>query len=293
MDGTTATTMSMGDRVVNVNVVLRDQDRVGMPNLDAIFAMSRSGQRISLSNLARIVESRAPSSIRREKQERVIRITGDLPPGIAATQMQQRLEQTVREHLVDREGVTVRYLGEAQEIASYYGSFVFIIAAAVFLVFGLMASQFESFVDPLIIFFSIPLLFIGVIWIYKLTDQAMSMFSAVGVVALVGVVVNNGIVLVDYTNTLRARGLLVRDACLEAGRNRLRPILMTSLTTILGMLPIAFFPGQGADTIQPIGKTFVGGLTVSSLMTLFVTPVMYSVLNSRHDRKLKKEKVSV
>ncbi|MDR2102972.1 MAG: efflux RND transporter permease subunit, partial [Treponema sp.] len=196
MDGSTAATISQGDRLMNVNVMLRDEDRVGMPNLDAIFVMSRNGNRISLSNFAWIAEGRAPSSIRRENQERVIRITGDLPPGIAATQMQQRLEQTVREHLVDREGVTVRYLGEAQEIASYYGSFVFIIAAAVFLVFGLMASQFESFVDPLIIFFSIPLLFIGVIWIYKFTDQAMSMFSAVGVVALVGVVVNNGIVLV-------------------------------------------------------------------------------------------------
>jgi multidrug efflux pump subunit AcrB len=109
----------------------------------------------------------------------------------------------------------------------------------------------------------------------------------VGVVALVGIVVNNGIVLVDYTNTLRARGLLVRAACVEAGRNRLRPILMTSLTTILGMAPIAFFPGEGADTIQPIGKTFVGGLTVSSFMTLFITPALYSLLNSRHDRKKK------
>jgi multidrug efflux pump subunit AcrB len=105
----------------------------------------------------------------------------------------------------------------------------------------------------------------------------------VGVVALVGVVVNNGIVLVDYTNTLRARGLKLREACLEAGRNRLRPIMMTSLTTILAMVPIAFFPGAGAQTIQPIGQTFVGGLSVSFFMTLFVTPVMYSLLNKRKD----------
>jgi HAE1 family hydrophobic/amphiphilic exporter-1 len=284
MDGSTATTMSQGDRLINVNVMLREQDRVGMPNLDAVFVMSRNGSRISLSNVARIVENRAPSSIRREKQERVIRITGDLPPGIAATDMQSRLESTVREYLIPREGVTVRYMGEAQEIQSYFWRFVLIIATAVFLVFGVMASQFESFVDPLIIFFSIPLLFIGVIWIYKFGDEAMSMFSAVGIVALVGVVVNNGIVLVDYTNTLRSRGLSVRDACVQAGRNRLRPILMTSLTTILGMSPIAFFPGAGADTIQPIGKTFVGGLTVSSLMTLFVTPVMYMVLHGKRDK---------
>jgi multidrug efflux pump subunit AcrB len=238
--------------------------------------------------MARIVENRAPSSIRREKQERVVRITGDLPAGIAATDMQRRLEETVKQNLVSREEVSVRYLGEAQEVNTYFWRFLFIIATAIFLVFGLMASQFESFVDPLIIFFSIPLLFIGVIWIYKFTGQAMSMFSVVGIVALVGVVVNNGIVLVDYTNTLRARGMKVREACLEAGRNRLRPIMMTSLTTILGMLPIAFFPGAGADTIQPIGQTFVGGLTVSSIMTLFVTPVMYSLLNSRHDKKREK-----
>jgi HAE1 family hydrophobic/amphiphilic exporter-1 len=285
MDGNAVATFSRGDRLIDIRVMLRDEDRVGMPNLDAVFVMSRNGYRIPLSNVASIVEGRAPSSIRREKQERVIRVTGDLPPGIAATDMQRRLETTVKQYLVSREEVTVRYLGEATEIAAYYSRFIFIIAAAVFLVFGVMASQFESFVDPLIIFFSIPLLFIGVVWVFKLTNEAMSMFSAVGIIALVGVVVNNGIVLVDCTNTLRARGMKVREACLEAGRNRLRHILMTSLTTILGMLPIAFFPGAGADTIQPIGKTFVGGLTVSSVMTLFVTPVMYSILNSRHDKK--------
>jgi HAE1 family hydrophobic/amphiphilic exporter-1 len=290
MDGDNATTISggtAGDRLINVQVILRDEDRQGIPNLDAVFVMSRTGSRISLSNVARIAENRAPSSIRRENRERVVRVTGDLPQGIAATDMQRRLEETVQRYLVPREGVTVQYLGEAREIREYNRRFIFIIAVAVFLVFGLMASQFESFVDPLIIFFSIPLLFIGVIWIYKIGGQAMSVFSAVGIVALVGVVVNNGIVLVDYTNTLRARGMPVREACLEAGRNRLRPILMTSLTTILGMAPIAFFPGAGADTIQPIGKTFVGGLTVSSVMTLFVTPVVYSILNSRYDRKRK------
>jgi HAE1 family hydrophobic/amphiphilic exporter-1 len=288
MDGTTATTISQGDRLINIVVRFQGSDRQGIPNLDAVFVMGRDGSRVSLSNVAKITEGRSPTSIRRENQERMVRITGDLPQGIAATDMQRRLETTIQNRLVPREDVNIRYIGEAAEVETYNRRFIFIIGVAIFLVFGLMASQFESFVDPLIIFFSIPLLFIGVIWIYKIGNEAMSVFSAVGIVALVGVVVNNGIVLVDYTNTLRARGLLVREACLEAGRSRLRPILMTSLTTILGMLPIAFFPGAGADTIQPIGKTFVGGLTVSSLMTLFVTPVMYSVLNSRHDKKLAK-----
>ena len=281
MDGYAATTMSRGDRLIDVRVQLKDQDREGLPNLDAVFVMSRNGSRVPLSNVARIAEGRAPSSIRREKQERVVRITGNLGAGIAATEMQRRLEDVINNNLVPRQGVTIRYLGEAYEIQSYFWRYVLIIGTAIFLVFGVMASQFESFVDPLIIFFTIPMLFIGVIWIYKLTNEAMTMFSAVGIVALVGVVVNNGIVLVDYTNTLRARGMKLREACLEAGRNRLRPILMTSLTTILGMSPIAFFGGVGTDTIRPIGKTFVGGLTVSTMITLFVIPVIYSILNAR------------
>jgi HAE1 family hydrophobic/amphiphilic exporter-1 len=288
MDGETATTMSSGSRLIDVQIRLREEDRQGLPNLDAISIMSRNGTRVSLSNVARISEGRAPTSIRREKQERVIRVTGGLEPGIAVTDMQKRLIETVNQNLVRREGVTVRFLGEASDIQSYTSRYILIIVTAVFLVFGVMASQFESFVDPLIIFFSIPLLAIGVIWIYKISGEALTMFSVIGIVALVGVVVNNGIVLVDYTNTLRSRGMKVREACLEAGKRRLRPILMTSLTTILGMSPIAFFPGAGADSIQPIAKTFVGGLLVSTIMTIFVTPVMYSLLNSRHDKKKEK-----
>jgi HAE1 family hydrophobic/amphiphilic exporter-1 len=280
MDGTTAAVMTRGERLTDIDVMLREADQEGIDKLDAVFVMGQNGSRIPLSNLAHISEGRAPSSIRRENRARVIRITGELAGGIAVTEFQNLLESTIEENLVKPEGVTIRYLGEAAEVQSFMGRFGLVIFAAVFLVFGVMASQFESFVDPLIIFFSIPLLFIGVIWIYKIGNQPMSMFSAVGIVALVGVVVNNGIVLVDYTNTLIARGYALREACMEAGRSRLRPILMTSLTTILGMVPIAFFPGPGADTIQPIGKTFVGGLTVSSLMTLFLTPVLYSLLNS-------------
>ncbi|MDR0389932.1 MAG: efflux RND transporter permease subunit, partial [Spirochaetaceae bacterium] len=225
-NGTNATTILMGDQRVNVTVQLREEDRRALTDLDSIFVMGRNG-RVTLSNVARIVENRAPANIRRENQEEIIRVTGDLPLGMAATEMQKRLEETVAANFVPREGVTVRYLGEAREIEAYNRRFIFIILVAVFLVFGLMASQFESFVDPLIIFFSIPLLFIGVIWIYKIGNEPLSVFSMVGVVALVGIVVNNGIVLVDYTNTLRARGLMVRAACVEAGRSRLRPILMT------------------------------------------------------------------
>ncbi|MEN6491491.1 MAG: efflux RND transporter permease subunit, partial [Rectinema sp.] len=164
-------------------------------------------------------------------------------------------------------------------------------SVAIFLVYFVMASKFESFVVPFIIFLSIPLMLIGVVWIYKLTNDSFSLFSMIGIVALAGVVVNNGIVLVDYTNTLRARGYGLFEACSEAGRHRLRPILMSTQTTLLGIMPLALFPGEGTETIQPIAKTMFGGLLVSSIMTLFLTPVLYNLFNSRRERKnVKKER---
>lgn len=290
VSGSTVTTMSDGGGEISVRLRLREEDISAIPDLEALFLTNSSGDRIPLSSVADVYETRSPSDIDHENQQRIIHVTSDLAEGMAATEMQELVRSTVEAGLIPSEEVDVIYSGEAQDIRRFEGSFLVIIVAAIVLVFGVMASQFESFVDPFIIFFSIPLLFIGVIWIYTITGEPFSLFSAVGVVALVGIVVNNGIVLVDYTNTLRSRGMKVREACIAAGVNRLQPILMTTLTTIFGMTPLAFFPGEGAETIQPIAKTLVGGLTVSSVMTLFVTPVMYSVLNRRHDVRLEKKR---
>jgi HAE1 family hydrophobic/amphiphilic exporter-1 len=286
--GATATTMDTGDDRLDIVVTMQEEDMSSLDNINSLFVISRSGQKVFLSHVTNLVEGRSPIEINREQLERVIHVTGDLAPGIAATEFEALLQNVVTNNIAPREGVEITFGGEAQEIREFSSTFIWIILAALFLVFGVMASQFESFVDPFIIFFSIPLLAIGVVWMYRFSGEPFSLFSAVGVVALVGIVVNNGIVLVDYTNLLRARGLNVREACLEAGQNRLRPILMTSLTTILGMVPLAFFPGAGAETIQPIGKTLVGGLAVSSILTPFVTPVMYSILNRRHDKRKQK-----
>jgi HAE1 family hydrophobic/amphiphilic exporter-1 len=159
---------------------------------------------------------------------------------------------------------------------------------SVFLVFGVMASEFESFVDPFIIIFTVPFLIVGVLLLYFVTGQTLSLFTAVGLVVLVGIIVNNGIVFVDYTNLLRKRGLGIRDALIEAGGNRLRPILMTSLTTVLGLVPVAFFQGEGSTLVQPIGQTVVGGLTVGTVMTLFVIPVIYAIVNRLTERREEK-----
>ncbi|MBN1648432.1 MAG: efflux RND transporter permease subunit [Spirochaetales bacterium] len=285
VSGNTVTSMSGDSGNRDVVVSLQDSDMRNTGNIEALTVTNTAGTRIPLANVINVDKNRAPSTIEREERQRVIHVTGDLQKGLSATAMQSVVESTVRANLTPDNGVTIAYSGEVMEIRQFGGSFILIIIAAIVLVFGVMASQFESFIDPLIIFFSIPLVFIGVIWIYILTGEAFSLFSAVGAVALVGVVVNNGIVLVDYTNLLRSRGKNVHEACIEAAKNRLQPILMTTLTTILGMVPLAFFPAEGADSIQPIGKTIVGGLAVGSLMTLFVTPVMYSLVNGRKHKK--------
>jgi HAE1 family hydrophobic/amphiphilic exporter-1 len=171
---------------------------------------------------------------------------------------------------------------------TYGKNFIIIILISVFLVFGVMASQFESFLDPFIIFFTMPLLLIGVIAMNVLTGEMFSLFTAVGLVMLVGIVVNNGIVLVDYTNLMRKRGLSINEACIEAGGNRLRPILMTTLTTILALIPMSFFQGEGAELVQPIGKTVIGGLAVNTVLTLIFVPVVYSLLNGLADRRKKR-----
>ena len=158
---------------------------------------------------------------------------------------------------------------------------------------AVMASQFESFKDPFIILFTMPLSFIGVIMIYLMAGKMMNVITVIGMLVLVGTIVNNGIVLVDYTNLLRKRGYELFDACVEAARNRLRPILMSTLTTVTSLIPMAFFPGETGGMTQPIGLTVLGGLTFGSLMTLFVMPTIYYIFNVKKERKAKEKEAAL
>jgi HAE1 family hydrophobic/amphiphilic exporter-1 len=146
-----------------------------------------------------------------------------------------------------------------------------------------MASLFESFRDPFIVIFTIPLSVVGIVAIYLISGDPFNVLTLVGLLVLTGVIVNNGIILVDYTNLLRKRGYSLYEACVEAAGNRLRPILMTTLTTVLGLLPMAFFPGEGSEMVAPVGKTVLGGLSFGTLMTLFLMPTVYFVVNRRSD----------
>ena len=290
VDGVTPVTYWQDGEELDVVVQLKEQDRDSLPDLNSLFIITSSGNRIPLSNLASFEPAVGPEDIDRENEKRVVHVTADIASGTTATQVMILVEDYLDNNYIVPDGVSLSYSGEAQEISRIGGTLVIIIIAAVILVFGVMASLFESFVDPFIIFMSIPLLLIGVVFVYSLIGQSLSLFSVVGMVVLVGIVVNNGIVLVDYTNLLRHKGMPLHDACIEGARSRMRPVLMTSLTTILGMVPLGFFAADGTESIQAIGQTIVGGLMASTLLTLYVTPVVYSLVNRDRSRFAKKEK---
>ena len=285
VDGKTATRFRRDGNEYDVVVILPEEDRNEIPDLHRIFVLNSMGRRIPVSSFAALKKSTGPAAINREDQARTIHVTASLRPKVPVSQGEAQVRELIASNIVSDEGVVIDFSGDYAETMTLLKKFIVVMIIAVGLVFGVMASQFESLKDPFIIFLSIPLMLIGIILLYKLMDTPFSMFTAVGLVMLAGIVVNNGIVLVDYTNLLRKRRMNLREACIEAGKNRLRPILMTSLTTILGMVPLAFLRGEGSDLVRPIGLTLVGGMSVSTLMTLFFVPVVYFLFNKRKERR--------
>ncbi len=275
IDGVTAAVYRDRGEEYNMVVMLQPSDRASINNLDEIYVSGTNG-RVSVANFAEIVKGTGPVSIAREDQMRVIHVTADIISNTRADIMEQRIQEEIAANMIVPEGVTVSYEGSWEEIQKQTSVFIKIFILAVLLVFGVMAGTYESFKAPFINLFTIPMLTIGVAAAYVLMGQALSIMSIMGIVMLVGIVVNNGIILVDYTTLLRERGMALMDACLAAGVSRLRPVLMTSLTTILGMLPMCFDTDGQAAIVQPIALCVAGGLTSSTFITLLVIPVVYS-----------------
>jgi len=290
VDGVRATRYKASGKDYDVILILAEADRNELPKLDSIFINSQIAGRVPLSNFVSYKEGTGPLTIRRENQSRVIHVTAAAKPGTKTNTLQKRVEDLVKSKIPIEDGVIIEYGGDNAEMVKMFKRFVLICVVAIFLVFGVMASLFESFRDPFIIIFTIPLSLIGIVTIYLITNTIFNVLTAVGLLVLIGVIVNNGIVLVDYTNLLRKRGYSLNDACIEAAGNRLRPILMTTLTTILGLLPMAFFPGEGSEMVAPIGKTVFGGLSFGTLMTLFLMPTVYALINRRSDARAAKAK---
>ena len=246
-----------------------------------------AGQEVSsfrLGDVAAIEETVSLGSIQREQQRRCVTVTAEVAEGYNVTKVTAAAQTAVAG--VDLpQGITARFSGENEAIMDAMGQLLLMLGLGVLLVYLVMVAQFQSLRSPLIVMFTIPLAFTGGFLALLISGIELSVVSLIGFVMLVGVIVNNGIVLVDYINQLRLSGMERREAIVEAGVTRLRPILMTSLTTILGLVVMAFGGDAGTALMQPVALVCIGGLLYATLMTLLVVPCMYDILSRRELRK--------
>lgn len=269
-----------GDEIP-INVRLRPEDRRNLLDLDNISIKLPTGQVIPISTVISSEAGRGPTNISRVNSQRVTYITANLETGVPIGDAVGRV-QAALVGMDFPEGYSVYFGGEYEEQQKAQADFNLAIFMALALIYMVMAAQFERFLDPLIVMFSVPLALIGIAPVMLLTGTTLNMQSLMGVVMLVGIVVNNAILIVDYINLMRReKGLPLLEAVIAAGKLRLRPILMTTLTTVLGLLPLSFGIGSGGELQASLARVVIGGLTASTLITLVFIPVVYVTLTSR------------
>ncbi|MBN2049368.1 MAG: efflux RND transporter permease subunit [Spirochaetales bacterium] len=283
--GTTVTRYSTFEKDYDVLVMLREEDRNNLDRFGTLFFVNPGGSRIPVENLVEIVEDTGPLSIRREDKTRIIKVTASLTGDRPLSRVMEDIKAAMELSGPVPFGVTLRYTGSNQEMEESFRSLFMALLLAVALVYMVMASQFESLLHPLIIMFSVPFAAIGLVAGLLITGTTFSILAFLGAILLVGIVVNNAIVLVDYINQLRGVGVSLEMAIIKGGKTRLKPILMTSLTTILGLLPMALGLGTGSELRAPMGRAVVGGLTTSTLVTLILIPVLYWMVESRREKR--------
>ncbi|QDP41619.1 efflux RND transporter permease subunit [Radiobacillus deserti] len=266
----------------NVNMILPEESRNTISDVEGLNIQTPNGDYIPLESIAEFQQVQSPAELTRENQQPQVNVSSELlnrDLGSVSEDVKQILAQ-----MEFPEEYSYSIGGEAQDMAEAFSDLAVALVVSIFLVYAVMAIQFENFLTPFVIMFSMPATVVGVLGGLFITGQPLSITAFIGVIMLAGIVVNNAIVLVDYINILRARGMERQEAILEAGVSRMRPILMTTLTTILGMLPLALGYGEGAETQQPLAITVIFGLTISSIFTLFLIPVVYTYLDGLSEK---------
>lgn len=284
---TTSTTLTVGQSDYEVNVV-DERDLVDRDNLMnyefETSVQNEDGETVTethpLSDFASLKSDLSVASVSRENQQRYMTVTAATAEGYNTTLVSRQVEKLLADYEVP-DGYTVEIGGETQTIADAMGDLVLMILLAVVFIYLIMVAQFQSLLSPFIVMFTMPLAFTGGLLALWLAGQPLSVISMLGFLILAGIVVNNGIVFVDYTNQLRLAGMEKRAALLLTGKARIRPILMTALTTILAMSTMVFSKGMGAEMAQPMALVTIGGLAYATLLTLFVVPVLYDLLFRR------------
>ena len=275
----------------------------GMSSMSSMSSMSgmssasasgstQSGESVRLGDIAQLEETVSLNTINRDQQRRYITVSADVADGYNVTKVTSAAEKIIGQAELPQ-GVTAAFQGENEAIMDAIRQLLLMLLLGIVLVYLVMVAQFQSLRSPLIVMFTIPLAFTGGFLALLLAGVEVSVISLIGFVMLVGVIVNNGIVLVDYINQLRLEGMGRREAIIEAGVTRLRPILMTSLTTILGLIVMAFGNNVGTALMQPVALVCIGGLLYATLMTLLVVPCMYDILSRRDLRKVDEEELKL
>jgi CzcA family heavy metal efflux pump len=276
--------------VYNILVRLSEDYRSNIEDLKNIVIATSGGQQVLLGNIATIEKASSPVQIDRKYQQRLVEVTSNVSGrdlGSVANDIRARVAK-----MTIPPGFEVTLTGNVEQQQKTFRDLAMAFGLAILLVYVVMASQFQSLLDPFIIMFTVPLGIVGVFWMLFLTNTTLSVTSFQGVIVMVGIVVSNGILLVDYTNRLRMRGVPLHDAVIQGGRTRLKPILMTSLATVLGLIPMALGIG-GESTQAPLAIAVIGGLTVSTTLTLFLVPTLYTVFEERFKRELKSQEEGV
>jgi len=260
----------------DINVRLERDERKDLSNIENYYVRSQSGAMVDFKNLVTISEESGPSQISRTNRQRQITIYSNLK-GIAVSDATKKIEDIIKKTNM-QPGYSMQLSGKLEMMEESFRNILFAMALAVVFMYMIIASQFESFIHPITIMLSLPLSIIGALGGLLIFGKTISIFSLIGIIMLMGLVAKNAILLIDYTITLRTRGFTMYDAIIKAGPTRLRPILMTTAAMVFGMLPIALSKGSGSETQSPMAVCVIGGLITSTVLTLVVVPVVYSVI---------------
>ena len=284
MNGSTMSYYREDGDEYDIRVRFAPEFRDGIEDIENIIIYNNMGKGVRIKDLGTVVETLTPPSITRKNRERLITVSGVVADGVALSDAVAATEAGLEGVEIPSE-LMIRIGGSYEDQQEMFGDLIMLLVMIIILVYIVMASQFESFMSPFVIMFSIPFAFVGVLLGLFVTGTALGAMGLVGVLILMGIVVKNGIVLIDYTILMRERGKSIAEASVIAAKSRLRPILMTTLTTVLGMIPMALGRGEGSEMWRALGMVVVWGLSISTLVTLVIIPTLYASIASWQERR--------
>ncbi len=274
LGGRQVTRFKRGNEQYEVVVQLEEQSRNTPQDIQAIYVRGRDGGLVALSSLLKIEESVSPRELNHFMQQRAVTITASLAPGVTIGEALNFVEKTAREQLPG--GYALDYDGQSREFRDSQSTLLFVFVLALLFIYLVLAAQFESFVFPLVILMTVPLALTGALVTVYFSNGSLNVYSQIGLVALIGLIAKNGILIVEFANQLRDTGMSVYEAAKASAVRRFRPIVMTTIATIFGALPLALAKGPGSESRQEIGWVIVGGMSFGTLLTLFVIPTIYA-----------------